>query len=339
MNALRLLTLICCAGISVVFDAHSSQHRVAPGVHQRGRVTMKPCPCPCPQLCRDGETTVIEPVDVIVPPVPAGAFASFRSHRGCTVTLPAPASASGTGYDSGVSGWTKDGYTHTVRVYSFIDIGGTRYFSATFATASVLLNPANDENSVLWTWPIVSGAHGYFLTKSTDDPNYPFAFDFGVAIPDSGVTANYGGLGFIYGDASPTFWTAPPTVTPNSYSGNILNVGAFSSQPISQWADLTGNGHHLLQATLGRRPLFKPLQFSGYPAVRFDGADDRLLSANFTNQTAGAVTIIACLRVPSVSRGLIELGNPLLYRSTDRFLFSTNGSVQTGAGQPVTSCI
>ncbi len=44
--------------------------------------------------------------------------------------------------------------------------------------------------------------------------------------------------------------------------------------PVSEWKDLSGNGHHLTQPTSGLQPVFKANAIKGLPTVVFDGRDD-----------------------------------------------------------------
>src|SRR5690242_121198 len=44
-----------------------------------------------------------------------------------------------------------------------------------------------------------------------------------------------------------------------------------NSDPVGAWDDASGNNNHLLQATAGKRPLYKVNILGGKPAVLFDG--------------------------------------------------------------------
>lgn len=48
---------------------------------------------------------------------------------------------------------------------------------------------------------------------------------------------------------------------------------------VSQWADKSGNGHHLVQATAAAQPAFVASALNGKPGVRADGVDDELIAA------------------------------------------------------------
>jgi hypothetical protein len=59
---------------------------------------------------------------------------------------------------------------------------------------------------------------------------------------------------------------------------------AANNDPVGYWADQSGNGNHLIQATAGSRPLY---QTAG-PGVLFDGSDDRLALASRLTATSGS---------------------------------------------------
>ena len=57
-------------------------------------------------------------------------------------------------------------------------------------------------------------------------------------------------------------------------------TGLSDGEAVAQWDDLSGNGHHLTQATSEFRPLYKTSVLNGLPALLFDGADDRMDTAD-----------------------------------------------------------
>jgi hypothetical protein len=61
---------------------------------------------------------------------------------------------------------------------------------------------------------------------------------------------------------------------------------------VSQWNDISGNAHHLTQATGSKQPLVLPALINGYPAVRFDGVDDFMATANFTLNQPETIFIV-----------------------------------------------
>ena len=54
----------------------------------------------------------------------------------------------------------------------------------------------------------------------------------------------------------------------------------MSSNLVSQWNDISGNGYHLTEST--NKPLWVDKRVDGHPEVRFDGVDDSLDRASFT---------------------------------------------------------
>jgi hypothetical protein len=127
--------------------------------------------------------------------------------------------------------------------------------------------------------------------RFTDDANYPMAYDFysqpSFVLPDSRATT--------FPDTGPEVWFAGSTVTPNEISSAFFNASALSS-----WTDLTGNGHHLLQATAAKQPILVLNQLNGFPAVRFDGVDDFMQCAAFPAITNN-LTFVALLKQNSLA--------------------------------------
>ena len=75
-----------------------------------------------------------------------------------------------------------------------------------------------------------------------------------------------------------------PAVPPESFDTTNLTVwlkdagltGLGDNDPVSTWADSSGNGLDAIQGTAAYRPLYKTNILNGYPVVRFDGSDDYL---------------------------------------------------------------
>lgn len=86
-------------------------------------------------------------------------------------------------------------------------------------------------------------------------------------------------LTLIYGD------TDVAEILPSAITGlqawykSDTGVTESPAGVVSAWADQSGNGYTLSQATAGMRPTIVAGQLNGYPAVRFDGVDDGLQSA------------------------------------------------------------
>lgn len=95
--------------------------------------------------------------------------------------------------------------------------------------------------------------------------------------------------------------------------GTFSNAGTTPSSPggaLQQWNDQSGNSKHAIQLTAGFKPTWQTGIFNGFPAVRFDGNDDGILSAAVT--TSGTVTFFAVVRVSALSKtnpGILQ-GSP-----------------------------
>lgn len=102
-------------------------------------------------------------------------------------------------------------------------------------------------------------------------------------------------------------------------SNNILWLDASSlslsnNDPVTTWADISGNGNDLSQATASRQPTFRTSQINGLPAVQFDGTNDFL---SFNNHiTTDAITFFIVYSKDVITEnGVFTLENHIL---TDR---------------------
>ena len=69
------------------------------------------------------------------------------------------------------------------------------------------------------------------------------------------------------------------------------SLGVVDNQPINEWDDLSGNGHHVEQPTGSLQPIYKVNILNGHAVVRFDAADDFLASATFASELAQPNTV------------------------------------------------
>jgi len=72
-------------------------------------------------------------------------------------------------------------------------------------------------------------------------------------------------------------WT--PLSIPNlaAYYDSDFGITKDGSNKVSAWADQSGNGRDLVQATSSLQPLWEDNQLNGHPIITFDGIDDYLL--------------------------------------------------------------
>ncbi len=79
---------------------------------------------------------------------------------------------------------------------------------------------------------------------------------------------------------------ASSAFTPASISGlqawfrSDLGITKDGSDLVATWADQSGNGRDLTEAT--NKPLWVSSLINGYPAIRFDGTNDKLSSGAFS---------------------------------------------------------
>jgi hypothetical protein len=59
---------------------------------------------------------------------------------------------------------------------------------------------------------------------------------------------------------------------------------------VARWEDQSGSGYHVTQATLANRPVLKTGIRNSKNAIRFDGSDDTLVSANIVEDNLSAMT-------------------------------------------------
>jgi hypothetical protein len=59
---------------------------------------------------------------------------------------------------------------------------------------------------------------------------------------------------------------------------------------VARWEDQSGSGYHVTQATLANRPVLKTGIRNSKNAIRFDGSNDALVSANIADNNLSAMT-------------------------------------------------
>ena len=91
----------------------------------------------------------------------------------------------------------------------------------------------------------------------------------GLSVPPAFV-AGFSPLGL----AGLTLWLKSDSIT-----------GLADGDPVAGWPDASGGGRNLAQATASKRPAFRTNVVDGRPAVRFDGVDDFLATANLAGSS------------------------------------------------------
>ena len=93
------------------------------------------------------------------------------------------------------------------------------------------------------------------------------------------------------------YWFAADVGVTDSLGGAIAN-----NEGVGTWADLSGNGHNVTQATNGARPVWKATGGPGSkPCIQFDGTDDFLASAAHW-WGSDDITVIAVMKWATATR-------------------------------------
>lgn len=85
---------------------------------------------------------------------------------------------------------------------------------------------------------------------------------------------------------------------PTDVGGCVLWVkadaitGLSDGDPVGTWADQSGNGNDLVQATAAKKPTYETNECNGEPIVRFDSVDDYLKAVAFTWNRPEVVYIV-----------------------------------------------
>lgn len=103
---------------------------------------------------------------------------------------------------------------------------------------------------------------------------------------------------------------------------------------VQQWADLSGNGRHLVQNTTNNQPVYATNLLNGLPAVQFDKVNDRLVwaSAGALQQPLTIFTVHRLGATVSVSNETVydsaTNGNRMrmYYGNSGQFGITANGS-------------
>lgn len=85
---------------------------------------------------------------------------------------------------------------------------------------------------------------------------------------------------------------------------------ATNGQSIRQWNDNSGNTKNFDEASVGQQPVFTAGVMNGFPAVRFDGSNDRLSNLTITSgNSANFFTVVRYSSTPTSNPGIFQ-GSP-----------------------------
>jgi hypothetical protein len=118
----------------------------------------------------------------------------------------------------------------------------------------------------------------------------------------------------------------------NSYNGDgvsgVYLVRAGVSQPkVSAWADQSGLGNDVTQATAAAQPLLVPSAQNGRPGVQFDGVDDSLDRAATNFFGAGAYSMVTAQKLNSIVANTAFLSDAIVTAGVAFYLTGGNRTV------------
>lgn len=180
--------------------------------------------------------------------------------------------------------------------------GGPPPIGGTPAQVSGLALTAGDRQVAL-TWDTTTGASYYIIYRSTSSgQETQLTTSATNSYTDTNVsngTTYYYQVSAVKGSREGTKSSeasATPAVAfvPSSVAGYLFEYRSDQSiysdagttpvtngGTVQQWNDISGNNHHISQATSSKRPVYNTGQINGKPGVTFDGVDD-FLKATFT---------------------------------------------------------
>src|SRR5687768_11145672 len=79
-------------------------------------------------------------------------------------------------------------------------------------------------------------------------------------------------------------------------------TGLADGDPVTTWADSSGEGNDFTQGTAGNKPIYKTSILFGLPVVRFDGTDDVLLGGDLSADFPSAATLFVLFKPNSDTR-------------------------------------
>ena len=99
---------------------------------------------------------------------------------------------------------------------------------------------------------------------------------------------------------------------------------------VGAWADKSGNGNDALQATTANKPLYKAAIKNGLSIIRFDGANDWLVTAAFASALSQPNTIVVAAMINTATPvttkiyvdGIAGASRHVVYASNPEFEFA-----------------
>jgi hypothetical protein len=137
---------------------------------------------------------------------------------------------------------------------------------------------------------------------------------------------------------------APPIIPPSSLSGLVGwwkadSLALTDGTAVSDWTDMSGAGHDLLQATGANQPIYKLAIINGHNVVRFDGTDDYMQGLWTQAQpvdTFLVIQVVADQSNQALCDGGVNLGGQI-YESA--FGAAMNISTYAGSFGPVATSV
>ncbi len=241
---------------------------------------------------------------------PVGSVTGYKVYRGTT-----PGGEGGSPIATpGTNAYTDTGLSAGTTYYYTVKATNTAGDSAASSEASTITIPATPTNpaatagdtQVVLNWDAMTGASGYKVYRGTTpggesgtavaSPGTNTYTDTGLtngttyyykvsAINASGESAKSSEVSAAPATAGPVagyvaWWDAGlSTLYQNS---NGTTAATSDGNPVGYASDQSANGHNLLQATAGNRPVLKLNIVNGLPVLRFAGGNSKCLNATFT---------------------------------------------------------
>lgn len=104
---------------------------------------------------------------------------------------------------------------------------------------------------------------------------------------------------------------APAAFAPTDIAGCVLWLradgitGLSDGDPVTTWADESGEGNDATQATTAKKPSYETGVLNGKPVVRFDGVDDELSGISVAKSGAYSLFVVA-KKVGAITGGLLD---------------------------------